>query len=318
MLRGNHKSILVLSVAAAALVFQASGLPAAGGKEAKPAEPPAAGEGKEPPVSAPVRVADLSVTVRPARDPFALKEALALTIAFTNEGKQAVRLEVTEYLGTQTVGQYAYAIRDLGTKQAWNVGRDPHALLPGAPATLRVQQLQAGETLRTRVNLPGVGQRFWQGGTEDDPKKVSPFLPPGRYELVVTVTVGEASGKTKPVTFTVSDKEKAVELPQGLPREKVVEAARAFFARRLAVYKDANKEKPWTLVTADSFKATSEPTGKVWTVTFVADVKETGQRLTLPVVVDGGGKILSQNPGFVISRLGEVNPVGVPIRPANR
>lgn len=138
---------------------------------------------------------------------FGPKDALTLIITGKNEGKEAVQLSVTEYLGSTAFGAYTYEIRDTRAKKVWQIGRDPEAILPGAPASMRLLLLKAGDTLETKVRLPGVGQRFWQGGKEDAPEKTSsPQLPPGDYEIVVTIKVGQDSAKTKPIPFSIGDK----------------------------------------------------------------------------------------------------------------
>jgi hypothetical protein len=156
------------------------------------------------PMSEPVKLKDLTITVQPVKKEFGPKDALTLQVVFRNDSKEGKQVFMTEYLGTQTLGRYTYTFKDLATGQTWQIGQDPNAILPGAPAQLAIRQIPAGEALTTRVLLPGAGMRFWQGGTEKAPQKTTSSLPPGKYEVVITMLLNEGKVQTKPVAFTIA------------------------------------------------------------------------------------------------------------------
>jgi hypothetical protein len=251
------------------------------------AEPPKASE--------PVTIGDLAVTVQPTGEIFPLKDPLSFDIKFTNQAKEAVKVQVTSWMN-ETLGTYTYSIRNLSTKKTWDVMQVP---LPkgflGPPVGVAIKQIGPGETLRTRITLPTFGLAFRSDAGETS------FLPAGSYELTVTLDLKQGKGTTKPAAFRVSDQEMTVERLKGLPKEKIAEIAQEYFAQRLDVYKQNNKNKPWTTITVDSFTSKIVPGRTTWLISYTAELKEMKQRLTMEISIDAAGKVQSVNPGFVIS-----------------
>lgn len=160
----------------------------------------------KPPPAEPVRHKGLAITVRPAKKFFGPRDDIILEIDFQNETLSARFLGVTEGPAGQTVGFYEFTIRDPEAEKTWQVGSDPNATPPNAAAQLGLYNVQPGKTLTTRVHVLSPGRRFWQGGTEKAPEKAASQLPPGRYEVIVTLKMPDGVVQTKPAKFFVNEK----------------------------------------------------------------------------------------------------------------
>jgi hypothetical protein len=158
------------------------------------------------PAAEPVMHRGLAITVQPSKRIFGPRDELVFLVEFRNESTGPRLLGVTDGPGGQTVGFYEYTFRDPETDRVWQVGADPQAMPPGAAAPLGFYQVQAARVLTTRITLPGTGRLFWQGGTEKAPEKTSSHLPPGRYEVVITMKMPDGIARTKPARFYIADK----------------------------------------------------------------------------------------------------------------
>jgi hypothetical protein len=159
----------------------------------------------KPPAAEPVMHRGLAITVQPAKRIFGPRDELVFRIEFYNQSTGLRLLGVTEGPGGQTVGFYDYTLRD-ETDRVWQVAADPQAMPPGAPGPLDFYQVQSGKVLSTKITLPGAARLFWHGGTEKAPERTSPHLPPGRYEVVITMKMPDGVARTKPARFYIADK----------------------------------------------------------------------------------------------------------------
>ncbi len=160
------------------------------------------GQDKAPAVKA-AEIGDFLVTVRPTKKVFSTNERLSFEITFQNDSKKTIKFGVTDFLGSQNVGLYQVSIQNLKTKVVWKVGRDPNAVLPGAPARLLFVELDPGQKKKTKFLIPHIGQRFWHGGTEKNPQVATRQLPAGDYALTIEMQLNKVKGKTVPAEFEV-------------------------------------------------------------------------------------------------------------------
>jgi hypothetical protein len=151
------------------------------------------------------REGKLAVTLAPARKVFPKSAVIQLKMTLKNTSTEPIVLGVAEYLGNQTVGSYTYRFQNKKTKEVWKVGRDPTAILPGAPVRLRRYELAPGKVLTLKVRVPIIGQRFWQGGTEKAPKITARHLPPGEYEVMLSTRINDQKVEVK-TSFRIAEK----------------------------------------------------------------------------------------------------------------
>lgn len=160
----------------------------------------------KPPAAEPVMHRGLAITVQPDKRIFGPRDELVFLVEFRNESTGPRLLGVSDGPGGQTVGFYEYSFRDTESDGVWQVATDPQAMPPAAAAPLDFYQVQSGKVLSTKVTLPGTGRLFRQSGTEKAPEKTSLHLPPGRYEVVITMKMPDGVARTRPARFYIADK----------------------------------------------------------------------------------------------------------------
>ena len=255
----------------------------------------------EKPVAGATKVVDgLAVTVQPAKAAFAADERIALTITVKNTTKEVVRLNASQYLGSTSFGRYGFQITDAkGAK--WELIRNLRARLPGAPVRLIPVNLKPGQSFAAKTHLPSIGMLFRQAGRQRAAARGVRFLPIGKYKLAISMKLLKTAFTTAPVTFGIRPVPKVTDLPGGLPKAKIVAAARVFFAKRLGQFQAANRGKKfWDGLAAKQFEPRITAAGRYWSVRFDKEIQSSAGKQVMGMVIqlDGKGKVINPNLPF--------------------
>ena len=167
----------------------------------------------------------LAVTGQMGQAAFAQDERVALTVLVKNTGRQVARLNATQFLGSTTFGRHEFALSDaVGAK--WAVVRDLRAILSRALVRLIPVTLQPNKSFTAKSYLPPHGMFFQKAGEAG-----VRVLPIGKYQLAVSLKLGGKSFAIPAVAFEIRRQPKVTEVAGGLPKAKIITAAR-YFSRR--------------------------------------------------------------------------------------
>ena len=127
------------------------------------------------------------------------------------------------------------------------------------------------------------------------------MLPIGQYQLAVSLKLGGKAFAIPVVAFEIGRQPKITEVAGGLPKAKIITAARVFFKARLGKFQAANRGKAfWDELAAKQFAPRITEAGRHWSVRFDREIesKVGKQVIGMVILLDAKGKVVNPNPAF--------------------
>ena len=126
-------------------------------------------------------------------------------------------------------------------------------------------------------------------------------LPIGQYQLAVSLKLGGKSFAIPVGAFEIRRQPKITEVAGGLPKAKIITAARVFFKARLGKFQAANRGKAfWDELSANQFSPRITEAGRHWSVRFDKEIESKIGKQVMGMVIlpDAKGKEANSNQSF--------------------